>query len=75
MAVPSLDSRRELGDGDAWDSVGTGDGVGEFVTTSAHPPPLVLRLLGRRRRRHPPLEVFAAAAGLAETKQAQTPFA
>ena len=32
-------------------------------------------MLGRRQRRHPSLEVFAAAAGLTETKQAGTPFA
>jgi hypothetical protein len=32
-------------------------------------------MLGRRQRRHPSLEVFAAAAGLTEAKQAETPFA
>jgi hypothetical protein len=36
---------------------------------------LMRRLLGRRQRRHPSLEVFAAAAGLTETKQVGTPFA
>jgi hypothetical protein len=32
-------------------------------------------MLGQRQSRHPPLEVFAAVAGLTETKQAGTPFA
>jgi hypothetical protein len=77
---PDYDPRTEDIDGDVLTRVGRGNRHGRYwiddgAIDSSSTPTLSQVLLGRRQSRHPSLEVFAAAAGLTETKQAGTPFA